>query len=151
MAPKRNRTYESIVKAEIVLLRQLVIMASSLRNKDCLIGYSHRKSLANASKLPTKGVDLARFKGIQDEKKVSILIFVVKCLQNLKLFGKELVSQLRRIIPIPVENRKKNFAQDKIVAQREVPQRGFVDRVDEKDIERASRKRKNSSTPTNVV
>lgn len=69
MAPKRYRTYESIVKAEIVFLRQLVIMASSLRNKDCLIGYSHRKSLANASKLPTKGVVLARFKGIQDEKK----------------------------------------------------------------------------------
>lgn len=37
-----------------------------------------------------------------------------------------------------------------LLAQREVPQRGFMDRVDEKDIERASSKRKNSSTPTNV-
>jgi hypothetical protein len=35
-------------------------MAYSLRNKDWLIGYSHRTSLATASKLPTKGVVLAR-------------------------------------------------------------------------------------------
>ncbi|EFX68051.1 hypothetical protein DAPPUDRAFT_114913 [Daphnia pulex] len=122
-------------------------MASSLRNKDWLIGYSHRTSLATASKLPTKGVVLARFKCIQDEKKG----------QHIDIF-REIFAELKVVWErADVEQKLKashnpNAAVDFkfLLAQREVPQRGFMDRVDEKDIERASRKRKSSSTPTNV-
>jgi hypothetical protein len=179
-------------------------MASSLRNKDWLIGYSHRTSLATASKLPTKGVVLARFMCIQDEKKGQHIDIFREIFAELKVVWeragipikadntcvndiKNLHHSWKAILKIPVENRTQDFAQDKIVsfktslnelldlspkdveeklkashnpnaavdfkfllAQREVPQRGFMDRVDERDIKRASRKRKNSSTPTNV-
>lgn len=99
MAPKRYRTYESIVKAEIVFLRQLVIMASSLRNKDCLIGYSHRKSLANASKLPTKGVVLARFNSIQFRTKKGQHIDICR-----EIFAELKVVWERAGIPIKADN-----------------------------------------------
>lgn len=88
----------SIVKAAIVFLRQLVIMASSLRNKDCLIGYSHRTSLATASKLPTKGVVLARFKGIQEENKGQHIDICRKVFAELRVVWE------RAGIPIKVDN-----------------------------------------------
>ncbi|KZR98773.1 Uncharacterized protein APZ42_005658, partial [Daphnia magna] len=105
----------------------------SLRNKDCFIGYSHRKSLATASKLPTKSVVLARFKGIQDEKKGQHIDICREIFAELKVVWekagipikadntcvndiKNVHHSWKAILKIPVENRKKDFARDKIVS-----------------------------------